>query len=75
MSTTYCCSHSSGNAHNLLLPLPNTLGTAYTCLRVTAVSHGPATRCRLCHLPMDHCHSQEPRNQALTTSPTIASSP
>ena len=42
-STTPCCSHSPGNTPALLLPMPNTLGTAYICLIIVA-SQDPATR-------------------------------
>ena len=45
-STTGCCSHSSGNTSALLLPLPNVLGTTYTCL-ITVTSQDPATRSSL----------------------------
>ena len=38
LSTIYCCYHSPWNAHTLQWLLPNSLGTAYTCLRVTATS-------------------------------------
>ena len=47
-NTTHC-PHSPGNIHTLLLPLLKALGTAYTSLRVTATSQGPATRSSLCH--------------------------
>ena len=60
--------HSTGNTPALLLPLPDTLGTTYTCL-ITVTSQCPATRSSLCHLPMGPCHCQGPSNQALTTSP------
>ena len=65
LSTTCSISHSPGNAH--VLPLPNALGTTYTCFKVTATSQSPATRSSLHHLPMGHCHCQGPRNQALAT--------
>ena len=68
-SATHCCSHSSGNAHALLLPLPNGVGTAYTCMRVTATSQGPVTRSSLCHLPTGPCYCQVPSSQAVAASP------
>lgn len=55
----------SGNAHTL----PNVLGAAYTCLKITATSQGPGARSSLCHLPRDLCHCQWPSYQALATSP------
>ena len=42
-STIHFCSHSPGNTPALLLPMPNTLGTAYICLIIVA-SQDPATR-------------------------------
>ena len=63
------CPLSPGNAHILLLPLPNVPGATYSCLRVTATSHGPATRRSLYHLPTGPCHCQEPSNKALANSP------
>jgi len=68
LNTTHCCSHFPGNVYTLLLPLPNALGSAYTCLRVTANSQGPATRRSLCHLPAGPYHCQGASNQALATS-------
>ena len=67
LSTTHCCSHSPRNARALLLPLPNTQGTTYTCL-ITVTSQGPATRISLQHLPTGPCHCQGPNNKALATS-------
>ena len=64
-STTPCCSHSP--AHILLLPLPKTLGTTYTCLRVT--SQHPETRSNLCQLPTSSCHCQGTSSQELATGP------
>ena len=69
LSSTHC-SLSPGNAHTLLLPLPNALGAAYTCLKITATSQCPATRSSLHHLPSCPCLFQGPSNQALATSPT-----
>ena len=46
-STIHCC--FPGNKHALQLPLPKALGTAYSCLKVTATSQGPATKSSLCH--------------------------
>ena len=69
LSTTCCCSHSSGDAHTLLLQLPNAPGATYFRLRVTSTSQGPATRNSLHHLPTRPCHCQGPSNQLLATSP------
>ena len=56
LSTSSCCSHFPGNTHTLLLPLPNALGTTYSCLRVAATSQGLATRSSLSHFPAGSCH-------------------
>ena len=68
-STMHYCFHSPGNAHILLLPLRNILGSTYTCLRITATFQGPVSRSSLCHLPAGPHYCQGPRNQALATSP------
>ena len=69
LSTTCCCSHSPGNAHALLLPLPKALGTTYTCLSVTATSQGPATRSSLHHLSVSPHYYRGPSSQAQATGP------
>ena len=70
---TCSCSHSPGNTHTLLLPLPSTQGTTYTYLRVTATSQGHEIRSSLCHLPVGRHNCQGPRNQAMLLAPPIAS--
>ena len=55
--------------HTLLLPLPNALSTVLISLRFITTSQGPATRSSLHHHPVGPGYSQEPSNQALTTSP------
>ena len=67
-STTCCCSEFPGNVHALLLPLPNAMGAAYSCLRVAATSQGLETRSSLHLLPTAPCHCQGPNNQTLVTS-------
>ena len=69
LSANYCCFHFPGNAHTLLLLLPNVLGAANTCLSATATTQGPATRTRVCNLPVGPCHHQGSSNQALDTGP------
>ena len=49
-------------------PLPKTLGTASTSLRVTATSQGTATRSSLCHFPVGPGHCEGPSNQALAVA-------
>ena len=65
----HCCSHSPGNAHAWLLPPPNALSVAYTCLRVAATYKGPETRSSLYHLSGGAHYCQGPSNQALATRP------
>ena len=69
LSTTCCCSYSTGNTPAWLPPLLNALGAAYTCLSVTATSQDPANRSSLHHLLVGPCHCQGPCNQALATTP------
>ena len=60
-STTCCCFHSRGNARVLFLLLPNALSSTYKCLRVTAISQGPATRTSLFYLLLGSFHFQGPQ--------------